>query len=435
MALGRLVSRNVVAPIVARDRRGAPHRRHRGPRSPDRGRDPRRGRRARRALQRDARHAWSGASPPSGNWSPTPRTSSAPRSRPCAPTSRSSPSPRPCRPDERARLLADVEEQTTELGMLVADLIELARGDEPSQEREDIRLDELVREAVTRAKRHAPSIDFRATLEPAVLDGTRERLARAVNNLLDNAAKHSPPGGIVEVYAGPSGVSVRDHGTGVDPRTSPTSSTASTAAPPPAAAPAPASASPSSARSPNNTAAPSAPPTPPPAEPSSPSPSRPPPRPPSGKPKVKGSDPFRFVGAKSWSPRAPLSRRCHDLLGPNSGGISSTSIARGVARQPIFVDDLDRRRYLTTAGAARPAGWAGGACVLPDGQPHAPARRNAACPTWARGMQSLHGDVCAARSTVGTSVGARVRGRFKSTSVDHRALALGDDCLRRSQPG
>ena len=46
--------------------------------------------------------------------------------------------------DERARLLADVEEQTRELGMLVADLIELARGDEPRREREDVRLDELV---------------------------------------------------------------------------------------------------------------------------------------------------------------------------------------------------------------------------------------------------------------------------------------------------
>jgi two-component system sensor histidine kinase MprB len=118
---------------------------------------------------------------------------------------------------ERARLLADVEEQTTELGMLVADLIELARGDEPSRDREDIRLDDLVREAVTRARRHAPSIDFRVTLEPAVLDGTRERLSRAVNNLLDNAAKHSPRGGVVEVSAGPSGVRVRDHGSGVDP--------------------------------------------------------------------------------------------------------------------------------------------------------------------------------------------------------------------------
>jgi two-component system sensor histidine kinase MprB len=120
-------------------------------------------------------------------------------------------------PDERVRLLADVEDQTEELGMLVADLIELARGDEPSREREDIRLDDLVREAVVRAKRHAPSIEFRTALEPAVLDGTRERLARAVNNLLDNAAKHSSPGGLVEVSTGPAGVRVRDHGTGIDP--------------------------------------------------------------------------------------------------------------------------------------------------------------------------------------------------------------------------
>ncbi|MDA0184619.1 HAMP domain-containing histidine kinase [Solirubrobacter phytolaccae] len=118
-------------------------------------------------------------------------------------------------PDERARLLQDVEEQTTELGMLVADLIELARGDEPRRESEDVRLDALVREALTRARRHAPGIVFDAVLEPAVLDGTRERLARAVNNLLDNAAKHSPPGGVVHVTAGPSGVTVRDHGTGV----------------------------------------------------------------------------------------------------------------------------------------------------------------------------------------------------------------------------
>lgn len=118
-------------------------------------------------------------------------------------------------PDERARLLEDVEEQTTELGMLVADLIELARGDEPAREREDVRLDSLVSEAVTRARRHAPGIVFDAVLEPAVLDGTRERLARAVNNLLDNAAKHSPPGGHVEVTAGPTGVRVRDHGTGI----------------------------------------------------------------------------------------------------------------------------------------------------------------------------------------------------------------------------
>jgi two-component system sensor histidine kinase MprB len=120
-------------------------------------------------------------------------------------------------PDERARLLADVEEQTTELGMLVADLIELARGDEPRRESEDVRLDHLVREAIERARRYAPGIEFEADLAPAVVEGTRERLARAVNNLLDNASKHSPPGGLVEVRVDVNGVRVRDHGTGVDP--------------------------------------------------------------------------------------------------------------------------------------------------------------------------------------------------------------------------
>jgi len=120
-------------------------------------------------------------------------------------------------PDERARLLRDVEEQTTELGMLVADLIELARGDEPRRESEDVRLDHLVGESLTRARRHAPRIQFAAELHPAVVEGTRERLARAVNNLLDNAAKHSPDGGVVEVVADVHGVRVRDHGTGVDP--------------------------------------------------------------------------------------------------------------------------------------------------------------------------------------------------------------------------
>jgi two-component system sensor histidine kinase MprB len=117
--------------------------------------------------------------------------------------------------DERARLLADVEEQTTELGMLVADLIEMARGDEPSHDTEDVRLDDLVGEAVARARRHAPGVAFEVELEPAVVEGTRERLARAVNNLLDNAARHSPRGGVVEVRADRAGLRVRDHGDGI----------------------------------------------------------------------------------------------------------------------------------------------------------------------------------------------------------------------------
>jgi two-component system sensor histidine kinase MprB len=119
-------------------------------------------------------------------------------------------------PEERAEMLTDVVEQSEELSALVNDLIELARGDQPGPEADDVRLDRVVGACVDRARRHAPLITFQATLVPAQIDGVPERLERAVNNLLDNAARHSPPAGVVEVTAGPGGVTVRDHGTGVD---------------------------------------------------------------------------------------------------------------------------------------------------------------------------------------------------------------------------
>jgi two-component system sensor histidine kinase MprB len=118
--------------------------------------------------------------------------------------------------DERRRILADVLEQTEELTALIGDLIELARGDLPLGEAEDVRLDEIVEGSLERARRNFPNIRFQASLEPAVVMGVPDRLGRAVNNLLDNAARHSPSAGIVEITAGPRGVRVRDHGNGVD---------------------------------------------------------------------------------------------------------------------------------------------------------------------------------------------------------------------------
>jgi two-component system sensor histidine kinase MprB len=119
------------------------------------------------------------------------------------------------REDERRRMLADVVEQTEELSGLVSDLIELARGDLPPEAAEEVRLDDIVAESVERAGRNFPQIHLRTTMRPVLVTGMPERLGRAVNNLLDNAARHSPPDGIVEVEVSAHGVSVRDHGPGV----------------------------------------------------------------------------------------------------------------------------------------------------------------------------------------------------------------------------
>ncbi|HEY2006196.1 MAG TPA: ATP-binding protein, partial [Solirubrobacteraceae bacterium] len=119
-------------------------------------------------------------------------------------------------PDDRRRLLADVVEQSEELTALVGDLIELARGDHTGFATEDVRLDRVAAESVARARRNAPGINFTTSLDPVSLDGVAARLERAINNLLDNAARHSPPGGTVELTVDRDGVEVRDHGPGVD---------------------------------------------------------------------------------------------------------------------------------------------------------------------------------------------------------------------------
>jgi two-component system, OmpR family, sensor histidine kinase MprB len=119
--------------------------------------------------------------------------------------------------DDRHRLLADVLEQSEELSTLIGDVIELARGDLPITEADDVRLDRVVAESLTRARRDFPDLRFESSLTPVVVEGVPERLFRAIKNLLDNAAHHSAAGGVVEVIVDPSGVRVRDHGTGIDP--------------------------------------------------------------------------------------------------------------------------------------------------------------------------------------------------------------------------
>jgi two-component system sensor histidine kinase MprB len=117
--------------------------------------------------------------------------------------------------EDRRRLLEDVRTETEELGALITDVIELARGDEPPAEVEEVQLDALVAEAVHRASRRRPASAFSAELEPTVVEGVPERLGRAVDNLLDNAAKYSPGGTAVEVGLRDGVLTVRDHGPGI----------------------------------------------------------------------------------------------------------------------------------------------------------------------------------------------------------------------------
>ena len=101
--------------------------------------------------------------------------------------------------DDREEMFADVRAQITELSALVGDLVELAREDVPQAVHEPVELVDVVERALNRARRRAGGVEFDVHLHPWTMMGDATALERAVLNLLDNAAKWSPTGGIVRV--------------------------------------------------------------------------------------------------------------------------------------------------------------------------------------------------------------------------------------------
>jgi two-component system, OmpR family, sensor histidine kinase MprB len=100
---------------------------------------------------------------------------------------------------ERAEIFEDVQAQVAELSTLVGDLVELARTDAPTVVHEPVELPDVILRALERARRRAGNVEFVPTLLPWTLMGDSTALERAVLNLLDNAAKWSPPDGQVRV--------------------------------------------------------------------------------------------------------------------------------------------------------------------------------------------------------------------------------------------
>jgi two-component system sensor histidine kinase MprB len=127
----------------------------------------------------------------------------------------------PTDPAERQQVLVELVAQMERLSTLVGDLIDLARDEEATLPIEVVRLDEVVAEAITDVRGRYPRVRFEAAIEETTVRGIRPRIARAVTNLLDNAGKWSPAGGVVEVTVRAGEVSVRDHGPGVSPEDAP----------------------------------------------------------------------------------------------------------------------------------------------------------------------------------------------------------------------
>jgi two-component system sensor histidine kinase MprB len=115
---------------------------------------------------------------------------------------------------DREALRHDMIDELDELTALVGDVVELARGSRPGGGMGDVRLDEIVSSVIERTRRRAPELTIEASIEPTLVHGEGDRIARAVTNVLDNARKWSPRGGVIEVELHGGTLSVRDHGPG-----------------------------------------------------------------------------------------------------------------------------------------------------------------------------------------------------------------------------
>ena len=125
--------------------------------------------------------------------------------------------------EEMAGLRADVLAQIEELSTLVGDLVDLTREDAGGIIHETVELAEVIDRSLERVRRRRNDIEFDIALMPWQVYGDGAGLARAVLNLLDNAAKWSPPGGRVSVRltqmdALHAELVVSDYGPGIPPQ-------------------------------------------------------------------------------------------------------------------------------------------------------------------------------------------------------------------------
>ncbi|QIK79788.1 HAMP domain-containing protein [Sphingomonas piscis] len=130
------------------------------------------------------------------------------------------------KPELRQQLLAVAKQDVLRLDRLIGDIGEAARTDAELARAtfEVVDLGTLIEQLVNswdvrREKGNARIAFARPRRSTAVVMGRPERLARAIDNLVDNAVSFSPPGGLVEIVASRVGEEVRiridDEGPGV----------------------------------------------------------------------------------------------------------------------------------------------------------------------------------------------------------------------------
>ena len=117
--------------------------------------------------------------------------------------------------EQRAELITAADAEVKDLSLLVGEVVDLASDRYAEGPIEDVRLDEVAASSVERAERRF-DVEIRLSADPSPVRGRPSAIARAVDNLIDNAVKWGGDDGPIDVVVRDGRLSVRDRGPGID---------------------------------------------------------------------------------------------------------------------------------------------------------------------------------------------------------------------------
>jgi two-component system sensor histidine kinase MprB len=117
--------------------------------------------------------------------------------------------------DQRLELITAAEAEVKDLSILVGEVVDLASDRYTEEPIVELFLDDIVGQSVERASRRT-TVEIEVASERSPVHGRSVALARAVDNLLDNALKWGSESEQIEVAVSGGRVSVRDHGPGIE---------------------------------------------------------------------------------------------------------------------------------------------------------------------------------------------------------------------------
>jgi PAS domain S-box-containing protein len=128
-------------------------------------------------------------------------------------------------PDEVRAYGGYIFNDADRVNRLIGDMLDLDRMEsgKMSIRTADVDINEVLSEAIARAGSSSATVEFKADLDPRlpIVLGDRDRLIQVVSNLVNNAVKYSPDGGMVTMATRSEGgfalVSVSDTGVGIPP--------------------------------------------------------------------------------------------------------------------------------------------------------------------------------------------------------------------------